>query len=1314
MKKPKIYSGLIVNQKLQQANKTNDIFNQINIINKQILKSKNGPFHKISLKYKTQKNSPHKTPPKSLNKISNNKNNIELNLETNKNSSKAKIINKELNNIISNINNNRNKILMNYNSNKIPGEINKNLIYVNNNNFKQRKTFYNKSTNDSPRNFMNSTAFILNKNGKRLHNQINHNEDLNKNQYSLNLNININQFKANKNKKLLYAKNEIRNVNMIPNFHSNTHTNINTTNIININNNVNNIINNNNNIQYIYTNQNQKKSQIFLRQNKYKKAIFNKNYYRNINITTPVTMNNSRKSSVEKKIRNQTGSNMLNNHIKKNSMLNFGNNWINNNYSNNANYLIKPKYSNERITYMNRNNNSAINNIYINKNKIINDKVNNTTVNSPNRTQISSIQIKLKKEKDLNMNKFFFKPGFNQNLNNTSNFNLKLPNKTTTNSRDISNISSTNKSSDINHMINNNDYKYVVTSNCINLNNNLIYKNKSKQNNKRCKTISQKQSYNDLIETDIKNQTENIEAILEKNILNIKQKYSDFTPNENNDIKNKSSHNYYQINNNTTNNIIKINKKAPKIIDIKKYIINNKKNKVIKASNNYNQKISNKAKIYNLINNKPNLKINNINYKSNLKDDHHKKIINKASSVLNSNSITKDNKYEKYLDIFEETKIIKRNYSNNGTNKIIKAISNKRPKSLTKSKQGDKLKNRIQINEFNNLLEEMKKLQKKKIVHTSNITSNPSHKNSFNLSKKNRTMIITVSNSNNNSTLKNNINNSFILFESEIIDKKNLLMKQGKYYLKESERLSKYINEYFIRNNEYPKSQVSFYKYGRQIGKGAFGKVNLGLHILTGRIVAIKSFNKKKFKNEKAKNKIYHEINLMKNLRHSYIVKLLDTFETENHLLIIMENIAGGDLLTYVKKRSKLSEKISKYIFKQLLLAINYIHSKNIVHRDIKLDNVLIDLNNNIKLCDFGVGKMVHEKEVLSDQCGTPAYIAPEILVNKGYNGFGVDVWSSGVVLYTMLSGNVPFKANNLNDLQNMIITGSFQEINGISKECNDLLHKLLQINPKKRITVEEALNHPWLKGNEDNKLTLFTKAEMVLLSKNYFDYRNCSKEEMIENFTLKNLNTKDINENKNNLTKSFIFAPFNTSYEDQNEIHLENNLSIENNLILFDENINILNRQYELNNNGEIDHGILINRSKMSSSRSNRLLEGNKNTKREEDKGIKDKSKSKSKDKNNNFELLNEEEQNKKLSENNSNKIINIHKEKDNNIVNRNMNNMLTNNSTTIIDENVIKNMEKLGYNQKYIQKCISNNEINYCSATYYLLVNNTPEFIN
>ena len=1315
MKKPKIYSGLIMNKKSQSNNKTNEIFNQINILNKQILKSKNGPFHKISLKYKTQKSSPHKTPPKSISKITNNKNmeNIDLNIDLNKNLSKAKLINKELNNIISNINNNRTKILMNYNSNKIPGEVNQNYIYVNNNNTKQRKTFYNKSTNDSPRNYLNSTNYIINRNAIRQNNMPNYKDELNKNKYSLNLNININQFKTNKNKKFLYPKNELRNGNFISNFHSNTNTNINTTNIININNNVNNIINNNSNIQYIYTNQNQKKSQIFLQQNKNQKAIFNKNFYRNINITTPVTMNNSRKSSVEKRIKKQIGTNMLNNN-KKNSMLNFGNNWTNNNsINNNLNFQIKPNYSNERITYINRPTNSNLHNIFINKGKIINNKVNHTTANSPNRTQLSSIQIRLKNDGSSNMHKIFFRPGFSHNLN--TNLNVKMPNNTTANSRDISNLSSANKSSDINHIINNNEAKYIISTNILNLkNNNFIYKSKNKQN-KRCKTISKKQSYNDLIETDIKNQTENIEAILEKNLLNFQEKKSEFTPNETEEIKNKSSQNYYQANNNTTNNIIKINKKTPKIIDIKKYIINNKKNKIINPQNKNNKNISNKAKIYNLINNKPNLKINNINYRTNLKEDHHKKIKNNASTGLNSNSNTKENKYEKYLELFQEEKIIKRNYSNNFYNKIISSISNNRPKSLSKSKQG-KLKSKIQINEFNNLLEDIKKIKKKKIIHTSNITSNPSYKNSFNHSKKNKTMIVTGTNSNNNSTLKNNINinnNSLIFFNSEKAEKKISLLKQGKYYLNESERLSKYINEYFIRNDTYPKSQVSFYKYGRLIGRGAFGKVNLGLHILTGRIVAIKSFNKKKLKNERAKAKIYHEINLMKNLRHSSVVKLLDTFETENYILIIMENVAGGDLLSFVKKRTKLNEKISKYIFKQLLLAIKYIHNKNIVHRDIKLDNVLIDLNNTIKLCDFGVGKQIKDKEVLLDQCGTPAYIAPEILVNKGYDGFGVDVWSSGVVLYTMLSGSVPFKANNLNDLQNMIISGSFKEIHGISKECNDLLHKLLQINPKKRITIDEALNHPWIIGNEDNKLTLFTKAEMVLLSKNYFDYRNCNKEEMIENFTIKNLNTKNVIENKNNLTKSFIFAPFNTSYfnDEKNKIHLEENLSIENNIILFDENINILNRQYELNNNGEIDHGVLINRSKMSSSCSNKLMdEGNKNTKREE---LKDKNKSKSKEKNIK-EIFTEEEQDKKLTENNSKKIININKEKGNNIHDRNINTMLTNNSTTILDENIIKNMENLGFQKDYVQKCITNNEINYCSATYFLLLNNFPEIVS
>ena len=168
------------------------------------------------------------------------------------------------------------------------------------------------------------------------------------------------------------------------------------------------------------------------------------------------------------------------------------------------------------------------------------------------------------------------------------------------------------------------------------------------------------------------------------------------------------------------------------------------------------------------------------------------------------------------------------------------------------------------------------------------------------MSKKNKIVAVTVLNSNYNCTLKNNINNkSFILFNSENEENKIFLIKPGKYYLSDSERLSKYINEYFIRNDNHQKSQVSFYKYGRLISRGAFGKVNLGLHILIGRIFALKSFNKNKLKNERAKAKIYHEINLMKNLRHTSIVNILDTFEKKIYFNYYGKHCRNNLLIKY-------------------------------------------------------------------------------------------------------------------------------------------------------------------------------------------------------------------------------------------------------------------------------------------------------------------------------------------------------------------------------------------------------------------------------
>ena len=568
---------------------------------------------------------------------------------------------------------------------------------------------------------------------------------------------------------------------------------------------------------------------------------------------------------------------------------------------------------------------------------------------------------------------------------------------------------------------------------------------------------------------------------------------------------------------------------------------------------------------------------------------------------------------------------------------------------------------------------------------------------------------------NKNEKNKNNENETPFIFGINKEEKKTLLTK-GIYYLTKSQNLIKYIKEYFIKYNTYPNSQLSFYEFGRVIGKGAFGKVNLGLQVLTGKIVAIKSFNKNQFKIKNYRNKIYNEINLMKNLRHHSIVKILDTFETNNYILIIMENISGGDLLSFVKKRTKLPEKISKFIFKQLLQTLKFIHNKGIIHRDIKLDNILLDLNNNIKLCDFGVGKIVHPGQLIKDQCGTPAYIAPEIFQNiNGYEGPPVDIWSSGVVLYSMLNGQVPFKADNIIKLHKLIMSGKFKEnVKELSKEVLDLLHCLLEVNPNKRITVDQALGHPWFNnGNnnlEDNKQSLFTKAELILLSKNNIDYKNCEKQEMIENFTLENLNTANFNENKNVNTKSLIFAPFNSSYlssENNENInnHFEEGVDVQNNLIYFDEKAKVLNRQYELNNNGEIDHGILINKQNSTQSENiNNNLERSKETL--DDKNI-DINIRNSYDSDDN---KNDEDKHIIMRENSKNKLST--KKGDSFDNNRNIENnltcLLTNSSTIPFDENIIKMMENYGYKREYTQKCLYNNEVNYCTGTYYLLLNN------
>jgi len=509
------------------------------------------------------------------------------------------------------------------------------------------------------------------------------------------------------------------------------------------------------------------------------------------------------------------------------------------------------------------------------------------------------------------------------------------------------------------------------------------------------------------------------------------------------------------------------------------------------------------------------------------------------------------------------------------------------------------------------------------------------------------------------------------------------------YYKNEKEKLSTYIKSYYKKNGKYPETEKQFYLYGRQIGHGAFGKVNIALHVASGRLVAIKSFNKKNLKKKNAKQKIKNEIEMLSRLRHPFINQILDSFETDTHIFIVVEYICG-DLLGFIRKRGKLSETVSKIIFKQLIEGLKYIHRKKIVHRDIKLDNILIDLTNTIKICDFGVSRKISPDEVMHEHCGTPAYIAPEIFENQGYTGFQCDVWSAGVTLYYILGGVQPFRASSIKDLEQKVILGEFESIDEISDEANDLIKLMLKTDPKKRINVDKILKHPWLaniKTENRKKLNLFTDAEKILLSKYDVDYLTSEKEELIENFTMKNLETNE-NENRKNAaggTKSVIYAPYNTYIEpneDQSKYKsflevekIYKEIKINNDLIKYGFKVQQANIKYELSNNQDFDNGII-------------KTERDENLKQENEK----------------IEKIDFKKNNKDNGYNSNSFDINIKS--------KSANDSFEDNEIIKINERVLNEIEKtIGYDKKYILDCLKKNEINYATATYYLLSRENDE---
>ncbi|OMJ94961.1 hypothetical protein SteCoe_1824 [Stentor coeruleus] len=280
------------------------------------------------------------------------------------------------------------------------------------------------------------------------------------------------------------------------------------------------------------------------------------------------------------------------------------------------------------------------------------------------------------------------------------------------------------------------------------------------------------------------------------------------------------------------------------------------------------------------------------------------------------------------------------------------------------------------------------------------------------------------------------------------------------------QKLIETISLSFKTTNSAPNTTIDFYKLGKQIGNGAFGKVSLAQNRLTGHKVAIKIIDKSFIKDERTRRKIFQEVFIMKKLSHRNIIRLLEVFESNKNVMIVLEYAGGGDLLQIIKTRGRLTEDECRGIFYQVIEAVKSCHSMGIIHRDIKLDNILLTSDYmDIKLCDFGVSRFAKAGEKVNEQCGTPAYLAPEIIADLGYEPFYVDIWSMGVLLYAMLSASVPFKAKNMPDLHKVILRGKYEIPEYFSLEVTDLLSKMLIPVPQMRISLEDMKLHAWFNG---------------------------------------------------------------------------------------------------------------------------------------------------------------------------------------------------------------------------------------------------------
>lgn len=252
------------------------------------------------------------------------------------------------------------------------------------------------------------------------------------------------------------------------------------------------------------------------------------------------------------------------------------------------------------------------------------------------------------------------------------------------------------------------------------------------------------------------------------------------------------------------------------------------------------------------------------------------------------------------------------------------------------------------------------------------------------------------------------------------------------------------------------------YVVGRRLGTGSFGEVRLAQHVRTGHEVAVKILNRKRISSLNMGDKVMREINILKLFLHPHVIRLYEVIETPAEIFLFVEYAPGGELFDLIVECERLPEARARRFFQQIISGVDYLHRNMVVHRDLKPENLLLDTSENVKIADFGLSNCMTDGGFLETSCGSPDYAAPEVISGNCYAGPEVDVWSCGVILYTLLCGNLPFDDDNIPDLFRKIKNGDYTFPSHLSELTRDLISRMLEVDPLRRITINEIRRHPW------------------------------------------------------------------------------------------------------------------------------------------------------------------------------------------------------------------------------------------------------------